>query len=131
MRNCLARTVNNFVPRRSKAFDIAVVLAQRDAGGHGDIGGMISAAACADDHIGRCIFADQIQRRWNDIFRRELLEQAFGEDVFGHAGACNRGNRIDADVIFRPFEVKCLGEAGEAQLCRAVIRLTKIAIKTG
>jgi ABC-type lipoprotein release transport system permease subunit len=113
-----------------KAFDIAVFGTQRNAGCHSDISGVIATAASADDHVGWCVFADQIKRGGNNIFRRELFEQAFGENILGHARASDGCKRVDADIIFRAFQMQRLGKASQAKLCSAIIGLSEIAVQT-
>ena len=92
---------------------------------------MEAACTCSDDGIGRGIFADEEEGGRNHIDRIEQLEGFFREEIFGHAGTRHGRDRIDLDIVFRAFQLERLGEACEAKLGGAVVRLAEITEQPG
>ena len=92
---------------------------------------METTSAGADDGIGRRIFTNEEKRGGNHIDRIEQLEGFFGEEIFGHARASHRRDRVDLDVVFRTFELQRFGQASQTQLGRTIVCLAEIAEQTG
>ena len=93
-----------------------------------DAGGGIATRTSAQHRAARRILADKIDQPRRNAFHRHQLERLFRDQAFGHAGARGGGERVDADIVLRPFQMQHIHEANQAHLGRAIIGLAEIAV---
>lgn len=73
----------------------------------------------------------QVSNEWDNVVRRETLENLLGHDGLGETRGSEGSNHIGKNVVLEALLGQSLGEAHETELGGRVIGLAKVAVEAG